>query len=523
MANSWKKITDKIDKAPVSGPYASDWEAMNAKIAAHPSVSNPKGRGGFWFKSGLGVVLLVILGLGYFWFATETSSEVNQNSSQAERNIAEPAAVFHESSESGEVKDYSTTYENMDEVNKVSDPKTEEQRNSVEILEELETVEKSKVVVEGTKTVGGNAGEDSSENKEKITTGTIVSVDEQVGMEVKNAEVPSEVENSIKEEVAVEELAFGEEDQMVASEGQFVNSEETHQPEDVEDAVVESDGNNVLLPVIAEENEEFVGELEPLEEIKEIAATESLSLMNSEESESSAPADPVNLRSAGFRLNGLNVGGGYSTYFSDNLYGMGLGVDVDIQRGGLLLNTGVHYYQMNTLSQFVKHTTNTNYSTVFNTIWDTTVTVVRDSAWVIDSAFAGHWADKSYTVTSITSTTYTINDSTITKIETKEERRVKLSYLELPVLAGHRFRFNHVAVDLYGGVILNQLTTGTVEGADIEKKFGVDAVLQPAIRYYIKPQWSMFARAGLRYGLVANEYRPQKLYSNFQLGLTYHW
>lgn len=538
MANSWKKITDKIDKAPVTGPHAADWEAMNAKIAAHPALATSKGRGGFWLKTGLGVLLLAILGLGYLVFSPGSDSQIVPE----ERTIQTQNSVFESSSSTDEKvnEEVVATSEELGE----EDIEVEENLNSKTTQQKEWVVDNKGVEYSGTKTaeqievadteftataeIVESSGKSSATELEPVEQEGLDNAEEEVmETEILEEEFVSAADLSQQNEIAntseLEDVNLSEESEV----------EEPLEPEIVslgnEKAVVVEDNAGedevVAEPMEAEVSDEnmIAESVQEEEVVMEKATSDDINGLVQQEEESSDHAGAVNLRSAGFKLNGLNIGAGYSTDFSGDLYGTGLGVDVDIQRGGLLLNTGVHYYQMNTMSRFTNTVTNVKYDTTFNTVWDTTVTVVKDSAWVIDSAWAGHWADKSYTETNVSSKTDTVHDSTVTKIETKEIRRVKLSYIELPIMAGHRFRFNRFAVDLYGGVVLNQLTTGTVEGSDIQKKFGMDAVLQPAVRYFVKSQWSVFARTGLRYGLVSNEYRPQKLYTNFQLGLTYHW
>lgn len=548
MANSWKKITDKIDKAPVNGPHAADWEAMNAKIAAHPALATSKGRGGFWLKTGLGVLLLAILGLAYLVFSPGRDSQIapEERTMQTQNSVSESSSSTDEKVN----EEVRATSEDLGE----DDIKVDENLNSKTTQQKEWVVDNKGVDHSGTKTTGHievaatefTAAAEIVESSGKSNATSVEPV-EQEGLDNAEEEV---METETFEEEFVSAADLSQQNEIAnAPELEDVNlSEESEVEESFEPEIVSPGNEKTVLvenqteddEVVAEPMEAEVSDEAIVEEVtdenmiaesvqeeevmvEEAAADGINSLVQQGEEESSDHAGAVSLRSAGFKLNGLNIGVGYSTDFSEDLYGTGLGVDVDIQRGGLLLNTGVHYYQMNTMSRFTNTLTNVKYDTTFNTVWDTTVTVVKDSAWVIDSAWAGHWADKSYTETNISSKTDTVQDSTVTKIETKEIRRVKLSYIELPIMAGHRFRFNRFAVDLYGGVVLNQLTTGTVEGSDIQKKFGMDAVLQPAVRYFVKPQWSVFARTGLRYGLVSNEYRPQKLYTNFQLGLTYHW
>ncbi|WP_417591127.1 hypothetical protein [Owenweeksia hongkongensis] len=553
MANSWKKITDKVDSAPLSGPQASDWEAMNAKIEAHPSIANPKGGIGLWFKTGLGVLLLAVLGFGYLMYSSSEDGQSNStdNSVQVESPIIESVSNGEDAAKGSSISENSKP---RDEVVEVSNSESKEQteadisannQESAEVISatQSENGDEAKIISTRLETEGSD---NKIEKAEEVYTKEVVASDaktldesqvvENSDDEVKEVVVAESqsilaIEEEVKAKTKTETLEVSGSSEFEADENEFQNEELVLASQDevnenepdkfiVDDNLEEATIDEEPAEKIEKSLEEVSEELDDEEELSE---DNSQDLVQSDYEKSSTPAEPINLRSAGFSLHGLNVGAGYSTDFSGNLYGTGVGVDVDIQRGGLLLNTGIHYYQMNTLSEFINYSSQTNYNTTHNTVWDTTITTVKDSAWVIDSAYSGHWADKSYTTTTVSSSTDTILDSTVTKIETTENRRVKLSYIEMPIMAGHRFRLNRLAIDIFGGVVLNQLTTGTVEGVDTQKKFGMDAVIQPAIRFYLKPEWSVFGRAGLRYGLVANEYRPQQLYCNFQIGLTYHW
>lgn len=524
MANSWKKITDKIDEAPMGSASPADWQAMNAGIEAHPELNKARG-GSLWWKVGVGLLIVALAGLG-LWMSLGS-----------EADFPSPAISTHEAQrdelpqvdKASKTKIEKTLSDNIAEH---QSEKPSEESNSAATPEKL-TLEKQAGSDEADSYKNDNSKravvEPQKENITKVesTSSSLTNVGQDIALEmgeqperssihnISDADASSAANIDDAQESSPKEATLQVEGARVDENFEIADNELEHVPQTFVANNEEKESSRSEEPLTTAQDDN--AKAENPEEVNEISSS------GESESQTSAAVEPINLRSGGFRLSSLNVGAGYHTDFSGNMHAPGIGVDVDIQRGGLLINTGLAFYQLNALTKFVSHATSTAYDTTYSTAWDTTVVITRDSAWVIDSAWVGHWADKSDTTISISSRTDTLTDTTTTQLRTEEERRIKLSYMEMPILAGHRFRFNRFAIDLHGGVVLSQLLTATVEGKNIDEKFGLDMVLRPALRYYIKPRWSVFGRAGLRYSVIKNEYRPQNLYSNFQLGLTYHW
>lgn len=511
MAEGWNKITDKADQGKFEGPFASDWEAMNAKIEAQPALNTSPKKGAWWW--GVGGVLLMLLSVGIAYWFYDSDQKLMDRSSR----------------------------ENT--IEQVSDPQKNnqsiaKQNNDEDLVGSQKSISlKERAAFESTSNKSINPDEDlykATSIKEEEGLGNTVSavkpvkpeyvLENLVVSEVITDEPSQEDEEPIEERLEIEpvqsiasientEVESGSAQNLPESNTEVMTSEEV--TNDEARAEVESE-------VIAEESsveEEKVSEEQAEETVEEIAST----IVSRDDEEDDDEIQPVNLRSHGFRMNSLSLGGKYLTDYSGDFYGSGIGVDIDIQKGNWLFNTGVSYYSLNRNLYATNTYEKQNYTEIRTTAWDTTVTISPDSVWIIDGPFLGHYVNTSDTTTTIDSTVTSRTDTSTTKITAQEETRVKLSYIEVPLLVGQRFKFNRLAIDLYGGVALSQITSSNQEGGDISEKFGVSAVLQPGLRYYLTEKWSVFGRSGLRYSLVADQFREKKIYSNFHLGLTYHW
>lgn len=511
MAEGWNKITDKADQGKFEGPFASDWEAMNAKIEAQPTLNTSPKKGAWWW--GVGGVLLMLLSVGIaYWFYD--SDQKLMDSSSRENTIEQ-----------------------------VSDPQKNnqsiaKQNNDEDLVGSQKSISlEERTAFESTSNKSINPDEDlyhATSIKEEEGLGNTVSAVKPVKQDQSNENlVISEVTTDVplqEEEKPIEERLEIEPVESIASiENTEVESGSTQNlPESNTEVMTSEEVTNdearaeVESEVIAEESsveEEKISEEQAEETVEEIAST----MVSRDDEEDDDEIQPVNLRSHGFIMNSLSLGGKYLTDYSGDFYGSGIGVDIDIQKGNWLFNTGVSYYTFNR-NLFANNTyEKQNYTEIRTTAWDTTVAISPDSVWIIDGPFLGHYVNTSDTTTTIDSTVTSRTDTSTTKITAQEETRVKLSYIEVPLLVGQRFKFNRLAIDLYGGVALSQITSSNQEGGDISEKFGVSAVLQPGLRYYITEKWSVFGRSGLRYSLVADQFREKKIYSNFHLGLTYHW
>lgn len=529
MAGGWNKITEKADQSRFEGPLPGDWEAMSAKIAAEPTLNTKGGRGGFWWGIGLGLLVMISIGAGYLFIGDNGDTSINQQ---------EGVIVI----DKDEAKNLQVMDDNAGESlssNTQEEPKLDLQHSAKEVGEtnddgtvsqaeyglNYQEVEEAVIADEW-----DNAGAEVESEAREEAISTMTAGNSGLGEDRLEASEQSTVES---EEIEIEEPL----DEMVSFSNQDVNEEA--EANDILSVAEIAEGNasdaeggeNAVLEDQTEPEELMEGEeIEIIsdrdkEEIIDIVLDDTEvenanSLMEEEED-----GDPVavDLRSMGFRLNSMSMGAKYLTDYSKDFYGAGVGVDVDLQKKWLLVNTGLSYYQLNSNRWINETWDEARYDTTIMVQYDTAVTEHKYPVWVIDGPYQGHYDTISYNTSSIDSTVERNIDTAITSKTRRVEERVKLSYIEMPILLGHRFRFNRFAVDVCGGVALSQTVSSNLEGGDQSEKFGLTAVLQPGVRYYLTPAWSLFVRSGLRYGLVADEFRKDKLYSNFHLGLTYHW
>ena len=505
MAGGWKKITDKADQGNFEGPFPSDWEAMNAKISAQPDLNTKSGRGGLWRGVGLSLLVLISISAGYWLWQDDSSQPVDQKSKvvvpfQSPEGVDE----FDEAVEEGSKEPKATSVTRELPASTVRIRSSGKELKKTEQMD-LETGNKESESENQIVVTHGSIDEERMEIDEAVTPGTGL-IEPETNLISGSEEITEE--NDVSVEDSESEKSSEEESQEGISE--MVDAEDTRL----------LDEENILLDEGVVMLEDTLSSPELLDVTdQELEQSAEVSLMEDEEEDETS----INLRSAGFRLNSLSLGAKYLTDYSGSNYGLGLGVDVDIQRKGLLINTGVSYYQFNTSHNVNQTWDEVSYDTSWVTQYDTTVSEVKYPVWIVDSAYHGHYDTIRYSTTQIDSLMEENIDTTVTNKVTNVKERVKLSYVEIPILIGHRFRFNRFAFDLYGGVALSQTISSNIEGGEIDQNFGLTAVVQPGLRYYIKPDWSVFARSGLRYGLVVDEFREKKLYSNFHLGITYHW
>lgn len=511
MAEGWNKITDKADQGKFEGPFAGDWEAMNAKIEAQPALNTSPKKGAWWW--GVGGVLLILLSVGIaYWFYDSDQKLMDSSAREnAIEQVSEPQKNNQSIAKQNNAEDLVDNQKSISlEEETTFESTSDESMNPEEDLYKATSIKEEEGLENTVLAVKPFKQDQSNEN-------LVIS-------EMTTDEPPQEEEKPIEERLEMEpvesiasientEVESGSTQNLPESNTEVMTSEEV--TNDDAKAEVESE-------VIAEElsvEEEKVSEEQEEVTVEEIAST----MVSRDEEDDDDEIQPVNLRSHGFRMNSISLGGKYLTDYSGDFHASGVGVDIDIQKGNWLFNTGVSYYSLNRNLYATNTYEKQNYTEIRTTAWDTTVTISPDSVWIIDGPFLGHYVNTSDTSTTIDSTVTSRTDTSTTRITAQEETRVKLSYIEVPLLVGQRFKFNRLAIDLYGGVALSQITSSNQEGGNISEKFGVSAVLQPGLRYYITEKWSVFGRSGLRYSLVADQFREKKIYSNFHLGLTYHW
>ncbi len=533
MVDIWKKITKKIDSAPLDPPFTGDWEAMNSKIEAHPSLNSSKRKGAFWFRTIVGILVVLLMGLGVaaLWPNEELVLPLeNPNNTSLKNENRKPL-----NSES------TTTGNNLtDEVVKsvreipiVSDIDQNREQASDRINKtEIQTggaAAPSKLTVENDNSTNeGKPYKSVNRTNVDIVAASPIATPENInGIEAVTG-VHQASDKPIEEETQSDEqnLAFSsivEEDWMDREVDEEVGVEVNRA--DSENLNTKKNDN---APVALRINDEMDGDttavsLNPpvTEELRVSVVTEEEDTSETSSLNISSEAESPDLAKSGFKLTTVSAGGLFLTDYSKNLIGYGGGLDLDWQRNGWLLNTGLFYSQMDfekeNFTDYVSYDTSiVEVTTIRGAKW------VR-ALWVILGEGKGEYKYDTI-ITPVTDTTYEsrIDTSTITT-KSIERTVVRMSYIEMPLLFGHRFRFNNFGVDIYGGAVLNQTISITQGESEQQKSFGMDILFQPAIRYYVRPELSVYTRAGLRYGVMGDDLRTQKLYSSFQIGLSYHW
>ncbi len=570
MKNPWKNFIKKLDGTPAEKPRDSDWEKMAAKIGAQPALNTPARKTGAWFAAGAGLLAVAVV---VFWLwpkneSVENVAEQNQyvprenaigNSKnfESENSEADFSISVKSLQNNGDQKVTNDFSENESEIlaknqtendivnpkeaivsqtleskSSVSNPAYRENGNPIADLNRIEEissnsiddskVEKSdEVLDEDFNSSDTNKMETESSQKESknedVADLNFQSSDEDLPASFLKDENPENMldenegisnENSLEKEISSEENTLANADIFDEDREEKADDLKSGDPFFQEEKTV----------IAARDLEESLKDspIVNLEGTDEKLETENLKLPTSE-------SDVIILPGNGFRLSGLNLGLGYSTDFSPDFHGLGGGADLDFQRGNFIINAGFHFYRyenVDTQTQIFEQTDIR--SSTFQDTLSREITRV-DSAWIVTGPWMGGYRFDTTRTSADSLFSVTQSDTHQIKIATRETRRVRLSYAEMPILAGWRFEMNRFALDLQAGAVLHQLVESVGEGQAIEKNFGVDAVLRPGVRYYMNDRLSVFGRAGLRYGITPNGPRSQKFYGNFQLGVGFQW
>lgn len=533
MGDIWKNMKEKVDGVPVGPSYASDWEAMNQKIEAQPALSKPKRRGGFWFKTAAIVLLLALSGISAIWLWPDGSTTADgergtriQEENSSEVHSASEAIIADE-----EQNIEPFTKRKSDVSNDVAGQEADvvEPKNNTVNSPANSSIGDSLTYV-APAVAGSSQKADARDKNEGVksdiimnrTPNTVLSVDVN---DHPDDEQPAPAQSS-EEEVLV--LAPGTLIEENFTEPQYLDepfNEYFGDNQKITSANIPDDGKDEQFSTrnIAEatSTEKDTANAEDEEEVA-LTDTEG-TLAKQSPFQPEEKAITRGLKESGFRLTTLSAGGIFLTDYTENTMGYGGGISVDWQKNAWLINTGLNYTQYNYQTEKVSFSDFHNYDTSLVKTYENRQVSWVDSIWVIRGPGIGGYVYDTNSRTVTDTLIKTLIDTSSITTKNIERQVVKVSYLELPVLVGHRFRFNKVGVDIYVGAILNQTLFVSNGDGEVQKSFGVDLMLQPAIRYYIVPEFSIYIRAGLRYGLSGDAFRSEKLYSSFQLGLSYHW
>lgn len=521
MAKGWKNILKKIDGAPVEKSRPSDWEEMEKLIEGDSTLkASPKARRTGWF-AGLGVLGLVVLAgaIFFFWPSGEPVSGNHQNPGEKEA-VQERINTNGESFESrgSSFGRAASTEENSDRgsgkeedaesfaVDETEDEKggTGRPQSSMDIQEQQSSGSSGGLVSQNRSTetvteenpmstseVGVNLNETSSDAGEDIAASD-QNIEENSFSETPSGESAPELSKNEDEE------NFNETSESFSEERDVFdrNWERTYQE------IVDLDELSLGNPL--DDGEELTEN--PETELRESTSTNSSSL-----------------RATGFRISGVNAGGIYSADFDPGFSAFGYGVDVDIQRRGFLLNAGLYFFDYPFTEKVTQSIDRMKVDTSFTTRVEPRSKYYVDSIWVILGPGSGRYVHDTTDYTVYDTLIDSRIDTSVFSISYAENQQVRISFVEMPVVAGYRFHFGRFAADLVGGAVFTKSTFTSSEGPEVQTSLGVDAVLRPGIRYYFHPRLSGFSRAALRYPMVSDGFRKQNLRYGLQLGLTVHF
>jgi hypothetical protein len=541
MASIWKKIIDKGNSLPKEEASASDWEAMHAKIAAHPDLSTPKRRLPYLpMLIGLFLLTLTSVGVFYLWpgsvenndtlvqpAETALPSSINAQPTEQQMNTSVPDLnkVKQEvptSEQKVSTKELNKTFPLTTATSRRSAQEIKPESRQKRIVSAVPLPEKSQLASSPTSIAEDKPVPQNSRIEDTSTLNK--------GSESLQAAQTNTISNAeAKEESSANGVAVSTYDEAEISD----TAETVGEPKTQSNKRLEKDKE--IKPALDEieedvtnktqqgwEKSEQTEEVPSPNETEEEPSTKFYTRPNQPVEEKKTAQPPVGNTTAftdnGFRFQAVNVTGQLLTNFQSGFIGYGGGIDADWSRGDWLINTGLYAYQIKYDPFLTGSVDPTGFDSSYVTTFQQRDVFVRvDSAWVVQGPNQG-----GYVYDTITST---ITDSVLVlKIDTAAINRVQqISYVEMPVLLGRRFQFNRYTLDVYGGTILNQLVqTGSGETAN-RQSLGLDLLLQPSIGYQLSTNWSLKARLGLRYSLLNQDFRKKQLTSSFQFGVGYSW
>lgn len=516
---SWKYISKKAEQAPVDKPKTADWESMLGKIEAHPDLGAPvKKRANYWWR-GAGLMIVALLGLGIFWLWPEGDNPGSEE-------ISTPTKLDENQSNRGSVRDANTSFSEPevrdDQQLQTQAPEASEPAMSTtagnlkdERVEAAGDSNTQQSVRSDVGKVAGNFSVPDKEGQPRMQTG-------QTAPDLKSTQFTEGLSRTETEQ----DNARAEMGKITSLSGKTTEEPGEDVPEETTTSLSDSESDAAFKKT---STEEVAGSSTPKSEpldfpppgdqvlnLKGIGSGELVAL-TPELAEVQLPLEePQQSSMLALEITGINFSGNYLTDFETKFQGAGLGIDLDLQKENWLFTSGLHF---STRADGVENLIGYNYDTTYTTRTQLVWQVITDSTWVVTGPYTG---------TYLHDTLYLSRYDSITQVELDSSEITSTntySYLEVPLLAGYRFGFGRVAVDVLGGAYLSySKLQNPSELMREESQFGWSLALQPAIRYYLRPDFSVFGRSGLRYRISDPHYKStEKLYYQFQLGLTYHW
>jgi len=237
-------------------------------------------------------------------------------------------------------------------------------------------------------------------------------------------------------------------------------------------------------------------------------------------------ANPILNPKTGFHLHQASLYSSYLNEFRPNSpWALGLGVDLQWSRMRQFFSAGLAYYRIEQPFIWESNQINTRVDSLWTSEIRNREVINVTRIWVIDSFQAGRYVYDT-TITMVTDTVYNFSlDTNQSSMNIVNQSVRTYYYAELPLMYGYQYRTGNWTYQLAGGVALQQ-AVGFAEGEGRAKSFfGVSALMQPALNWHLSDQWSILARAQMRYPLLQDValFEEQRLRYSFQMGVSYRW
>jgi len=509
MAGEWNKMKDKMG-APSGGPSPGDWEAMRAKIDAHPSLAPKAGQNpwlGWLIAGSLG--LLIGLGTWYFWSPVnvEQLDKPNQSISTVDSEEAKPEASVDPitSSDTETINEGAIKVQEVEEKSNVA---VTENASQAGLTDNTETAldESTSINVDDNVNASRQPKEELAAADKKASS--VINTQESKMLSMQDHTM-ADAESKIESEKENESIGLDVE----ANEGM---SSDQNKSSNLNSEGADTAGEPDLDPALATQSQDQ--DAEPALD----------SILQNSEAPKPGPANskPFMDPKTGFKLGGAStfVGAMHELRAQSPLV-YGGGFDLQWYNKRKYFSAGISYYR---IEQVFEQKTHQTYSRI-DSSWKLNVedkeVLEVSRVWVIDSFQAGHYVYDT-TRTLVRDSTYVLQVDTNhlgSSIVNQVER--PYYFAELPLLYGYGLRSGNWNFRLAGGLALQQAIAYSNDESGSKSLFGVTALLQPQIDWRLNDRWSVLSRVQMRYPIKQEFvlYEQAKLRYSFQMGVSYRW
>ena len=490
MAGDWKNIKDKL-QADGQGPSAADWQAMEAKIAAQPSLNAGSGRP-LWFTWVLAGLVGVLIGWSTWYFLP--------NESQLEAQDSEQSEGLHRGEISAE-----PLPANLKVQEEIPNQKPQEQERIGEVKPSPAPV-KSSEVNKVQMDVSAPRSDFSEDLAQKAEPNELESLQQEVPEpQASPTTVLAAEVDPRKDKEATSAIAEPNGSDLQSTSIRAEDSEESEEVSNL--ATTDTSDTSPLLP----------GAKEASEERPESAESSGLP--------AAAEAEDFISPQTGFSLSQANFTGSYlSDFASPMTYASGFNFDLEWQKGRQFLATGLAYHQMNLAQERVLSQQLISIDSSYREEISSRQVIEVRRNWVIDSMFHGRYVYDTIVRTVVDTTTILEVDTNQYSSNFVRHLVKRFYYAELPILYGYHWRMDKFSIALAGGLALQQAVAYQDEISGAKSRFGMSALLQPSIAWNLSERWSLLSRMQMRYPLQESVlFETKTLRYSFQLGVSYHW